>query len=324
MPRLALAALVTGLALGCSAPDGGTPPPGGTPPAVAAPSPSGIDPAELHRRGEEAGIHNFKEVAPGLFRGAQPEGDAAFALLASLGVKTMLSVDGARPDAEAAARHGIRYIHVPIEYAGITPEQQLKIARTGQRFGNGLFVHCHHGKHRGPAALAVAWITRDGVANDTAVADMVEAGCDPRYEGLYAQARSFVPPSAAALASVTEEDLPSAAAVAGLTEAMVSVDAHFSRMKAVEKAGWRTPTSHPDVVPAHESRIFAEVFRELARTDEVRGRAEDFRGWIRGSEEAAWAMEKALRAGDEAGAKASLAAIADSCNACHEKYRNRW
>src|SRR5689334_24070249 len=80
------------------------------------PAPAPSDPADLMARGEAAGVHNLAEVAPGLFRGAQPEGDAAFALLAGLGVKTLLTVDGSLPDAEGAARHGLRYVHVPVEY----------------------------------------------------------------------------------------------------------------------------------------------------------------------------------------------------------------
>ena len=41
-------------------------------------------------------------------------------LIADMGVKTILSVDGKIPDAEEAAKYGIRYVHVPIRYGGIT------------------------------------------------------------------------------------------------------------------------------------------------------------------------------------------------------------
>ena len=91
--------------------------------------------------GEQAGIHNLSEVAPGLLRGADPGGDASFALLASLGVKTIISVDGARPDVEGAAKHGIRYVHIPLEYSGVTRDQQARIARVAKEAEGGVFVH---------------------------------------------------------------------------------------------------------------------------------------------------------------------------------------
>ncbi len=43
------------------------------------------------------GLPNFFAVGTNLFSGGQPEGDAAFAELARLGVKTIVSVDGAKP-----------------------------------------------------------------------------------------------------------------------------------------------------------------------------------------------------------------------------------
>jgi protein tyrosine phosphatase (PTP) superfamily phosphohydrolase (DUF442 family) len=265
------------------------------------------------------------EVAPGLFRGAQPEGDASFAHLAGLGVRTIVSVDGARPDAEGAARHGIRYVHLPMEYSGIPREEQVRIARVARDAEGGIFLHCHHGKHRGPAASAIAWMARDGCSPEAAIADMRAAGTDPRYEGLYDDVREFRPVTDEELAAVRPEDLGPAAKVPDFIEAMVRIDATFERMKAVRKAGWRTPASMPDVRPAHEARILAEHLREAARLDEARGRPDDFRGWLSDAERSAWDLETALREGG-GGADAAAAAldrVSASCGACHDVYRNR-
>jgi protein tyrosine phosphatase (PTP) superfamily phosphohydrolase (DUF442 family) len=288
------------------------------------PQATGIAPEELKKSGDAAGIHNFAEVAPGLFRGAQPEGDASFALLASLGVKTILTVDGAKPDVEGAAKHGIRYIHVPIEYAGITPEEQLKIAKVGKEYGDGLYVHCHHGKHRGPAAMGIVWMTRDGVSNEAFVGDLKKAGCDPRYKGLYALGQSFVVPSDAELARLGEKDLPSRAETAGITDAMVKIDASFVRLKNAKKVGFKVSADHPDVNPPHEARIFAEHFRELARTPDSLSQPSDFQGWLQESEKASWELETAIEAGDAAAADKALGAVEKLCTSCHDKYRNNW
>jgi len=66
-----------------------------------------------------AGIHNLHLAMPGLWSGSGPEGDAGFASLKKLGVKTVISVDGAKPDIERARRYGMRYVHLPIGYAGV-------------------------------------------------------------------------------------------------------------------------------------------------------------------------------------------------------------
>lgn len=293
-------------------------------PAPTAPSPAagGAAAAALAARGESSGIHNLAEVAPGLLRGAQPEGDGAFALLASLGVKTILTVDGARPDVEAAAKHGLRYVHVPIEYSGITREEQVKIARVAVDLPGPLFVHCHHGKHRGPAACGIAWMAREGVAPETVVADMRKAGTDPRYAGLYGDVVAFRPVSREELAKVSDADLPPAARTPDLVEAMVQVDKTFDRMKAVRKAGWKSPEDMPDVHPSHEARILAERFREITRLEEVGRRKEDFKGWLADAEKAAWEMEKAIEGGDADGAARSLDVVNTTCNSCHGVYRN--
>src|SRR5947208_13492334 len=63
-----------------------------------------------------AGIANLFRLGDRVFSGAQPEGPEGFASLRRLGVTTILSVDGARPDVEAARRAGLRYVHLPIGY----------------------------------------------------------------------------------------------------------------------------------------------------------------------------------------------------------------
>jgi hypothetical protein len=310
-------ALAAALAVpACSSPS--TPAPERTPPAA-----TGLPAAEIMHLGEEAGIHGMAEIAPGLFRGAQPEGDASFALLARLGVRTILSVDGSRPDVEGAARHGIRTIHVPIEYSGVTRGEQVKIAAAALSAEGGLFVHCHHGKHRGPAASSIAWMTLDGASCEQAVADMKLAGTDPGYEGLYRDVANFRPVTAEELATVTEADLPPTARTPDLVDAMVNIDGGFDRMKAVRKAGWKTPADMPDVSPAHEARILAEHFREMRRLDEAKRRPADFQGWAAGAETAAWDLEKAIQAADADAAAKALDRVAVSCKDCHNSYRNK-
>ena len=80
------------------------------------------------------------------------------------GRKTVLTLDGAQPDVETAKRHGLRYVHVPIGYDGIPAARALELAKTFQTLepSGPIFVHCHHGKHRGPAACSIALRSRSG------------------------------------------------------------------------------------------------------------------------------------------------------------------
>ena len=76
--------------------------------------------------------------------------------LARLGVKTIVNVDGATPKLEMAQKYGLDYIHIPIGYDGITAEQSAAMVRVMREREGPFYFHCHHGKHRGPTAAAVA------------------------------------------------------------------------------------------------------------------------------------------------------------------------
>jgi protein tyrosine phosphatase (PTP) superfamily phosphohydrolase (DUF442 family) len=267
-------------------------------------------------------IHNLKRLSPRIVRGAQPEGDAAFEELARLGVKTIISVDGARPDVETAAKHGMRYVHVPHGYDGIPKEKADQLAKAFTTLEGPFFVHCHHGKHRGPAACAIGRVLLDGITPDQAVAEMKEAGTAAKYKGLYAVPSTFVKPTAEELAAVPTP--PSTARIPAFQESMVEFDQGWTRMQQVRKAGWTAPPDHPDVDPAHEATILAEHFREIQRTEDVKARSGDFRAFLAAGEAAAWDLAKVLGASppDAKAAAAAYDSVENSCSKCHTTYRD--
>lgn len=57
---------------------------------------------------------NLQHVSANVWSGGAPESDEAFASLNELGIRTIVSVDGARPDVAAARRYGLRYVNIPI------------------------------------------------------------------------------------------------------------------------------------------------------------------------------------------------------------------
>src|SRR5207237_1872933 len=128
---------------------------------------------------------------------------------------------GARPDVALARQYGLRYVHLPIGYDGVSPAQALRLAKAVYELPKPIYIHCHHGKHRGPAAAAIAHLCLDERCSvDTVLAEMRRAGTDPHYRGLYAAPTTFHRPTREELARVPTA-FPEVARVAPLAELMV-------------------------------------------------------------------------------------------------------
>jgi cytochrome c556/protein tyrosine phosphatase (PTP) superfamily phosphohydrolase (DUF442 family) len=269
---------------------------------------------------EIPGVHNAFRATEKIYSGSQPEGDAAFAALAKLGVKTVISVDGSKPEMERARQHGLRYIHLPYGYDGVPTNRVAELAKAAAEAGP-LFVHCHHGKHRGPAAVAVMCLANEGWTTNRAAAWMRAAGTSDDYPGLYRAAQKFTTPTREQLAAVGE--LPAIATSSSLVDAMVAIDAHFENLKRSQKAGWQTPPGHADISPAHEATMLWEQFREMARTKATAKRPADYRNKLSDSEQFAASLRQLLREpSDRVAIDRAFKAVGQNCASCHQQYRN--
>lgn len=270
------------------------------------------------------GLHNVYRVTDRLLSGSSPVGDDGFRSLQFLGVKTVISVDGAKPDVERARRFEMRYVHIPVGYDGVPSEVGERIARAVRDLPGVVYLHCHHGKHRGPAAAAVAWRCLDaGCPAETALAWLRAAGTDPKYAGLYASVERARPMMAAELDRVTS-DFPEYAPVPALAALMVRIDERWDHLKDVKAAGWQVPPTHPDIDPPHEAVQLAELYREAAR---LRGSEERGAGFVKMLQEAgvsADSLEKALRAKpvDGDAATREFNRSGELCASCHTKFRD--
>lgn len=274
------------------------------------------------------GIHNLYALGTNLFSGSAPEGDAAFAALARLGVKTIITVDGAKPDVEPARKYGIRYIHLPHGYDGISANTQLKLVKAGAELPGPIYVHCHHGKHRGPAAAAIICMSREGWSPAQAESWLKAAGTASNYTGLYSAVRNFKSPPADDLKKVPS-DFPEVAKVSGLTDSMVGVDQTWEHLKKIRAAGYQPPQDHPDLKPASEAVILWEHYREAQRFPESAQHGKDFLNRLQAAEAEAKSAEGLLRqfaASPAPGLRhqldQSFDAMAKTCFACHKTYRD--
>lgn len=271
---------------------------------------------------EVPGVHNAFRVTDKIFSGSQPEGDAAFAALAKLGVKTIVSVDGSVPDVTAARKHGLRYVHLPYGYDGVPTNRVTELAKLATEMSGPFFVHCHHGLHRGPSAVAIMCEASEGWSPAKAEAWMHEAGTAADYAGLYRSAREFKPPTARELAAV--KSYPEISKPSSLVETMVTIDEHFSWLKAAQKAGWKAPPGHADISPAQEATILWEQLRELARMPDTRQRPEDYRAKVTEAERAAEVLRRVLKdSTDAAQLDPAFKQVTQACAACHKRYRNQ-
>lgn len=274
-------------------------------------------------------LHNVLRLTPKLYSGSGPEGDKEFEALWKLGIKTVVSVDGARPHLELATKYGLKYVHLPIGYDGVPRDKALLLFKTLTEMPGPVYIHCHHGKHRGPAAAAIGLMCADEKCGvEKALTVLQKAGTDPRYVGLFQSVRQFRRPTRKEIAGLPAQ-LPEVVKAAAFTEAMVHLDHHWDNLKLIRKAGWKTPPTHPDLDPPHEALQVVESFREMARLKDVVGRPVDFRGWLTEGAARSAGLEKVLRGAKKTGkldpvlAEKAFAAASQVCSKCHASYRDR-
>lgn len=274
-------------------------------------------------------LHNFFSVDDKIFSGSSPSNLFGFEELKKRGVRTIISVDGSKPDVESARRHGMRYIHLPIGYDGTTLSNAHRIVRAAEISDHPIYVHCHYGRHRGPAAVAV--ICRGVGLWDTnqAFAWMTEAGASPDYPGLFRMITDFRKPSSGELTSIPPI-FPEQAPVSGVIEAMVEIDACWGRLRAFQKAAYKISPEQSGLAPVKEALLLMEAYRELRRAPAARDRGQDFLDRLEAAERDAAALHAFLSpAGNLANPVLDKNRADDlwsrnsrACTACHKQHRD--
>ncbi|MDA1194687.1 MAG: hypothetical protein O2894_05840 [Planctomycetota bacterium] len=277
-------------------------------------------------RAYEGGLSNVIRLSPQVLSGSEPLEESAFKRLAALGVKTILCVDGKAPDVATAQRHGLRYVHVPIQYSGMEPGELARIAKTFRELPGPFYVHCFHGKHRGPAAAAVGRLVLDGASREQVLGEMVACGTSGTYEGLYRVIASGDMPSAQLTASLAWP-FEASHAFRGVRGGMVVMTRPYDNLELMQAGGFVVDPEHPDVDPVNEAAAVVQHVRRMAALPEVTGKPADYRAWMQAMVEAADSFHAALAAGDpsEAGrAETSrrFDVLAQTCADCHKPYRN--
>jgi protein tyrosine phosphatase (PTP) superfamily phosphohydrolase (DUF442 family) len=283
--------------------------------AIAPPHSSAATPTEL------PGVHNIVAYAPGYFSGGVPD-RTGLASLSAMGIRTIVSVDGAEPDVAAAEALGMRYVHLPIRYSGVATERELALAQALVTMPGPIYVHCHHGKHRSAAALASAGIVANLWTCSEVEARMKVSGTSQDYPGLWASVRQAKPQDRASL-QVDPNTLPKVFRTSGTVALMTECDVAFDDVKAVHKAGWQPPKDHPDLVPTKVAQRMHDLFTKWSEEEETKRYPADLHEQLQRAIHIADDLKSALSTGDAVKAGAALDAMAKSCKECHKTYRDR-
>ena len=157
---------------------------------------------------EPAPVINFHLVSPGqgsvpgsVYRSGQPSGEAEWAYLEKLGIKTVIKLneysteENAAEDLNLARKHNIRVIPIYMQPEDFPrnlnlwahPDEHSLIAAVEALENKGnlpALVHCSHGKDRTGLVIALYSIRNKNYCKDTAIKEMKYYGANPLLFGM--------------------------------------------------------------------------------------------------------------------------------------------
>ncbi len=275
---------------------------------------------------ESNSIGNLLQVASTVYSGAVPVGDEAFQAIQRLGVRTIISVDGMPPNVELASKYGLKYVHLPHGYDGISKQRAMELAKAVRTVEPPIFIHCHHGLHRSPAAAATACVIAGIISPDQAAKVLRIAGTDANYRGLFQSvhdAKKVDPRELDDLEVVFSErvELPK------LTREMVSMDELFEQLKLLINANEITePKSTVWVEGRHKALLLRESYTELVRSSELSDYSDRFRELLIEGERLTTDLEEAIDGHDndigQGRILSGLNRLTGNCKSCHQEFRD--
>lgn len=281
-----------------------------------------IRPPEVTRLPDRPGLEHLYAVGDRVISGSEPLGPAGFASLEALGVQTVISVDAQRPDVEIARAHGLRYVHLPFGYDNVPQERQRELAGAVRHLPGRIYIHCHHGVHRGPAAVAVACVGAGWWSPEQATRFLKTVGTSPSYQGLYTSVARAPILNDSQLAS--SADLPEVAEVDDLAEAMADLDRAADLLKIVAGNNWEVPADHPDLVPAHQAQRIRRRLEDALKADAPHNHEEDYRRMMKASMTLTGDLQQHLERHplDIEALNQTFGRLKTSCLDCHLMYRH--
>lgn len=276
------------------------------------------------KRVDSKNLPNAMWVHSTVMSGGMPAGKSAFDELARLGIKTVISVDGIKPDVEGAAAAGLRYVHLPHGYDGISEDRLLQLAKAVRDLPGPVYIHCHHGRHRSPTASAAVCISLGHFTPVEGMRVLKEAGTNPGFRGLISAVENAAPISLKNLDEMQIEFV-AASEVPPIVESMVAMDAILDRLKDQQHRGWKDSGS--DAIS--DALMLKEHYMELHRSESEKKQEADFLMLLEQGRTLAEQLENHLhsdRSKDSVersfDADSIMKQLANNCLQCHRQFRD--
>lgn len=123
-----------------------------------------------------AGVPNLHQIAPGLYRSAQPT-PAGMQTLKKMGIRTVISFRAHHDDVKDLDGTGIRGVRIPVNTWDIRDSQVVAALKALKRQGEGPFlIHCQHGADRTGLMSAMYRMVVQGWDKQRALEEMTQGG----------------------------------------------------------------------------------------------------------------------------------------------------
>jgi len=259
---------------------------------------------------------NFCEFVPGLYSGGEPT-LTQFEELKRIGVTTVISVDGAAPKVAPVEELGMSYIHLPIGYDTVPNKVVASMMQLNSK-NEIIYIHCHHGKHRGPAVAAIYTQLIDLATLEEVLEKMQTIGTSELYQGLWEAVRKLDPKEVEATPKM---ELVSSQAVDDLTSSMSKIDRLYDNVKDHLDLSSSAKFNQDEL--EHQSILLLEALKESARLDTHQ--------WNTDKKYTQYAIDSNTFADQLVGeittkrfdtASITLKNLKQSCTSCHQDFRN--
>ncbi len=260
-------------------------------------------------------------MAPNIWSGSEPTGKAEYAQLQSMGIRTVISVDAVAPNIELAKAHGIRVVHLPIGYDKVPDKRVFQITYAIATLEHPIYIHCHHGKHRGPAAAAAGAIAAGYITNDQGLEFMKRAGTSPSYSGLW-QSVQLVPRLNLEKIRAQTFPLPERQETSDFITSMGQIDRLHDQLWDRADENFVTPKDHPDLTADAIAGQIQDLLRASATAEEIANQGVHIKLLLQDSIDATIRIEQALAQDDLDAARFALEDLNQSCLDCHTRFRD--